>query len=43
VLLGWNSYLPPKDAFPRGKMAALAALHLDPDLGEARTPLAAVS
>jgi len=43
VLLGWNSYLPPKDAFPRGKMAALAALRLDPDLGEARTPLAAVS
>jgi eukaryotic-like serine/threonine-protein kinase len=43
VLLGWNSYLPPNDAFPRGKMAALAALRLDPDLGEARTPLAAVS
>jgi TolB-like protein/Tfp pilus assembly protein PilF len=43
VLLGWNSYLPPKDAFPRGKMAALAALRLDPDLAEARTPLAAVS
>jgi serine/threonine protein kinase/Tfp pilus assembly protein PilF len=43
VLLGWNSYLPPKDAFPRGKKAALAALRLDPDLGEARTPLAAVS
>jgi serine/threonine-protein kinase len=41
VLLGWNSYLPPKDAFPKGKSAALTALQLDPDLGEAYTPLAA--
>jgi serine/threonine protein kinase/tetratricopeptide (TPR) repeat protein len=42
VLLGWNSYLPPKEAFPKGKMAAVRALQLDPDLGEAHTPLAAV-
>jgi eukaryotic-like serine/threonine-protein kinase len=42
VLLGWNSYLPPKDAFPKGKAAALTALQLDSDLGEAHTPLAAV-
>src|SRR5215472_1576315 len=42
VLLGWNSYLPPKDAFPKGKAAAKAALQLDPDLAEAHTPLAAV-
>ena len=41
VLLGWNSYLPPKDAFPKGKVAAMTALQLDPDLGEAHTPLAA--
>ena len=41
VLLGWNSYLPPKDAFPKGKAAAMTALELDPDLGEAHTPLAA--
>jgi len=41
VLLGWNSYLPPKDAFPKGKAAAMTALRLDPDLGEAHTPLAA--
>ena len=41
VLLGWNSYLPPKDAFPKGKTAALTALNLDKDLGEAHTPLAA--
>jgi eukaryotic-like serine/threonine-protein kinase len=40
VLLGWNSYLPPKDAFPKGKMAAMEALRLDPDLGEAHTSLA---
>ena len=42
VLLGWNSYLPPKDAFPKGKAAAKAALQLDPDLAEAHTPLAAL-
>jgi eukaryotic-like serine/threonine-protein kinase len=41
VLLGWNSYLPPKDAFPRGKAAAMIALRFAPDLGEAHTPLAA--
>jgi len=42
VLLGWNSYLPPHEAFPKGKAAALAALKLDPDLAEAHAPLAAV-
>jgi eukaryotic-like serine/threonine-protein kinase len=42
VLLGWNSYLPPKDAFPKGKAAAMTALQFDPELGEAHTPLAAV-
>jgi serine/threonine protein kinase/tetratricopeptide (TPR) repeat protein len=42
VLLGWNSYLPPKGAFPKGKAAAQAALQLDPDLPEAHTPLAAL-
>jgi TolB-like protein/cytochrome c-type biogenesis protein CcmH/NrfG len=42
VLLGWNSYLPPKDAFPKAKMASMRALRLDPDLGEAHTPLATV-
>jgi serine/threonine protein kinase/tetratricopeptide (TPR) repeat protein len=42
VLLGWNSYLPPKDAFPKAKAAAMAALEIAPDLGEARTDLAAV-
>jgi serine/threonine protein kinase/Tfp pilus assembly protein PilF len=41
VLLGWNSYLPPKAAFPKGKAAAMIALRLAPDLGEAHTPLAA--
>jgi serine/threonine protein kinase len=42
VLLGWNSYLPPKDAFPKARTAAMEALRLDPDLGEAHTPVAAV-
>jgi TolB-like protein/tetratricopeptide (TPR) repeat protein len=42
VLLGWNGYLQPKDAFPIAKTAALRALRIDPNLGEAHTPLAAV-
>ena len=42
VLLGWNSYLPPKEVFPKGKVAAMTALRLDPDLAEAHTPLAAL-
>ncbi len=42
VLLGWNSYLPPKEAFPKGKEAAMTALRLDPDLAEAHTSLAAL-
>jgi eukaryotic-like serine/threonine-protein kinase len=42
VLLGWNSYLPPKEAYPKGKKAAMSALRLDPDLCEGHTPLAAV-
>jgi tetratricopeptide (TPR) repeat protein len=42
VLLGWNSFLPPKDAYPKAKVAAMRALRLDPDLGEAHTPMAAV-
>jgi tetratricopeptide (TPR) repeat protein len=42
VLLGWNSYLPPKEAFPKGKVAAMTALRLDPDLAEAHTSFAAL-
>jgi serine/threonine protein kinase/tetratricopeptide (TPR) repeat protein len=42
VLQGWNGFLPPKDAFPKGKAAAMRALRLDPDLGEAHTSLAGV-
>ena len=42
VLLGWNCYLPPKQAFPKAKAAAKAALQLDPDLAEAHTALAAL-
>jgi TolB-like protein/tetratricopeptide (TPR) repeat protein len=42
VLLGWNCYLPPKEAFPRAKAEAMTALQVDPDLAEAHTPLAAV-
>jgi eukaryotic-like serine/threonine-protein kinase len=43
VLLGWNSYLPPAEAFPKGQAAARAALRLDPELAEAHTSLAALS
>jgi serine/threonine protein kinase/tetratricopeptide (TPR) repeat protein len=42
VLLGWNSYLPSEDAFPKGKVAAMTALLLDPDLAEAHTSWAAL-
>lgn len=41
TLLGWNSYLPPKDAFPKGKAAAMKALKFEEDLAEAHTSLAA--
>ncbi|MGB8985940.1 MAG: protein kinase [Candidatus Sulfotelmatobacter sp.] len=42
VLLGWNSYLPPQEVFPKGKVAAMTALRLDPDLAEAHVPFAAL-
>jgi tetratricopeptide (TPR) repeat protein len=42
VLLGWNSYLPPQEVFPKGKAAARMALQLDPDLPEAHASLAAL-
>jgi serine/threonine-protein kinase len=42
VLLGWNSYLPPKAAFPKGKAAAQSALQLDPALAEAHSASAAL-
>jgi len=42
VLLGWNSYLPPKKVFPKGKAAAMTALKFDPELAEAHTSLAAL-
>ena len=41
ILLGWNSYLPPKEAFPKSKAAAIIALRLEPDLAEAHATLAA--
>jgi eukaryotic-like serine/threonine-protein kinase len=42
VLLGWNSQLPPKDAFGKGKAAAIKALQIDGDLAEGHTSLAGV-
>jgi serine/threonine-protein kinase len=43
VVLGSYSALPPKEAFPRTKMAALKALEFDKSLAEARTSLAYVN
>jgi TolB-like protein/Tfp pilus assembly protein PilF len=42
VLLGWNCYLPPNEAFSKGRADAMTALHLDPDLAEAHTAWAAL-
>ena len=41
-MLGYWNYLPPKEAFPEAKTAALQALKLDPRLAEAHTALAFV-
>jgi TolB-like protein/DNA-binding winged helix-turn-helix (wHTH) protein/Flp pilus assembly protein TadD len=41
--LGWYGYVSPKEAFPRGKAAAMRALELDDSLAEAHTSLAFAS
>jgi adenylate cyclase len=41
-MLGYWNYLPPKEAFPEAKIAALQALKLNPYLAEAHTALAFV-
>jgi TolB-like protein/Tfp pilus assembly protein PilF len=40
ILLGGNSFLPPKEAIPSGKAAAQKALDIDDSLAEAHTSLA---
>jgi TolB-like protein/Tfp pilus assembly protein PilF len=40
AVLGFYTIVPPGDAFPKARAAALKALELDPDLSEARAPLA---
>jgi len=42
MVLGWYDFLAPKEAFGKCKEAALKALAMDPDLGEAHASLAAV-
>jgi serine/threonine-protein kinase len=42
-ILGFYTALPPTEAFPKAKLAALQALELDPRLSEARPTLAYVS
>src|SRR5581483_647800 len=37
--LGYGSYVPPHESFPRARAAALRALHLDPALAEAHAAL----
>jgi tetratricopeptide (TPR) repeat protein len=39
-LLGYRGYLPPREAFPKSEAAALKALQLDDQLGEAHLSLA---
>ncbi len=39
-LLGFHEFEPPREAFPRARAAALRALELKPDLGEAHAVLA---
>ncbi|HEX3558849.1 MAG TPA: tetratricopeptide repeat protein [Pyrinomonadaceae bacterium] len=43
ILLGYYSYLKPKDSFPLAEEAAQHAIKLDPDLAEAHTSLAYVT
>ncbi len=40
AVLGFHTIVPPGEAFPRAKAAALEALEIDPSLAEARAPLA---
>lgn len=42
ITLGTNVPLPPADAMPKARLAALRALELDPDLAEAHVSLASV-
>jgi len=41
--LGWYGYLPPKEAFPQAKAAAMKAMELDASLAEAHASLAFAS
>jgi len=42
VPLGFYCHVPPRDAFPKARAAAMKALEIDPELCEARTVLASV-
>lgn len=43
IILGWYSYVPPGDAFPRARAAANRAVELDPNLAEPHASLGFVS
>lgn len=43
IILGWYSYVPPGDAYPRARAAANKAIELDPDLAEPHVSLGFVS
>jgi len=42
IPLGFYCHVPPRDAYPKARSAAMKALEIDPELCEARTVLAAV-
>jgi eukaryotic-like serine/threonine-protein kinase len=43
IVLGWYSYVPPGDAYPRARAAANRAMELDPDLAEPHVSMGFVS
>src|SRR5581483_6202857 len=43
IVLGWYSYVPPQDSYPRAKAAALKALEIEDNLAEPHTAMGFIS
>lgn len=43
IVLGWYSYVPPQDSYPRAKAAALKALEIEANLAEPHTAMGFIS